>query len=305
MILFLCRIIVRRISNLKISHHIRNFIRLCIERFCFISLAYVKPDLQSKRSSRFESYRFWRLAREVHFSSISELMITVWCECHHFWMLSVVNVFSCECCQLWMLLWMSSCDSSLIMQAISKCLTIVLDYLISNHSRDIARDYQLSLQKTQHYQASMTIVKSERLLREKLRMINSKIYIVVEHHDKYHTYKSTKELNWSSLERELVSTSDSRSDHYWRWQRTHDHQCHRRSADFYDSRSQKTQRMRKVNQAEHTEDRALADRRILITAQNKSLLRRELKDIKFPVIMWLNYIIGLQRRSWMKSERRW
>ena len=304
-ILFLCRIIVRRISKLKVSHHIRNSIRLCIERFCFVSLAYVKPDLQSKRSPRFGSYRFWRLARGVHFSGISGLMITVWCGCHRFWMLPVVDAFSCGCCQLWMLLWMPPCGSPLIMQAISKCLTIVLDYLISNHSRDIARDYQLSLQKTQHYQASMAIVKSERLLREKLRMTNSKIYIVVEHHDKYHTYKSTKESNWPPPERELVSTPDPRSDHYWRWQRTHGHQCHRRPADFYDPRPRETQRMRKANQAEHTGDHAFAGRRTLTTAQNKPLLRRGLKGIKFPVIMWLGCIIGLQRGSWMKSGRRW
>lgn len=239
-ILFLYRIIVRRISNLKVSHYIRNSIRLCIERFCFVSLVYVKHDLQSKRSPRFGSYRFWRLARGVHFSGISGLMIIVGYGCHHFWMPPVVDAFSCGCCQLWMLLWMPPCGSPLIIQAIPKCLTIVLDYLISNHPRDITRGYQLSLQKTQHYQASIAIVKSERLLREKLRMTNSKIYIVVEHHDKYHTYKLTEESNWPPPERELMSTPGPRSDHYWRWQGTHGHQCHRCPADFYGSRPRET-----------------------------------------------------------------
>ncbi len=76
----------------------------------------------------------------------------------------------------------------------------------------------------------MAIVKSERLLREKLRkrrtnlfkkanelarMTNSKIYIVVQHDDKYHTYKSTEESNWPPPEREIVSMADLlRSDHY-------------------------------------------------------------------------------------------
>ena len=116
-------------------------------------------------------------------------------------MSSVVNAVDCECRHLARLL---------TMQSVSKCLTIVLDYSLSNHSRDIARDYQLSHQKAQQYQVNMTIVKSERLLREKLRkrrtnlfkkaneltrMINSKIYIVVQHDDKFHTYKSTEESN--------------------------------------------------------------------------------------------------------------
>jgi len=115
------------------------------------------------------------------------------------------------------------------MQPIPKCLTIVLDYSISNHPKDIARGYRIRHQKAQQYSASMAIVKSERLLREKLRkrrtnlfkkanelarMTNSKIYIVVQHDDKYHTYKSTEESNWPPPEREIVSTPDLRSDHY-------------------------------------------------------------------------------------------
>ncbi len=76
----------------------------------------------------------------------------------------------------------------------------------------------------------MVIVKTERLLREKLRkrrtnlfkkanelarMTNSKIYIIVQHDDKYHIYKSTEESNWSPPEREIVSMpSLLRLDHY-------------------------------------------------------------------------------------------
>ena len=76
----------------------------------------------------------------------------------------------------------------------------------------------------------MAIVKSERLLREKLRkrrtnlfkkanelarMTNSKIYIVVQYDDKYHTYKSTEESNWLPPEKEIVNTpSLLQSDHY-------------------------------------------------------------------------------------------
>jgi len=30
-------------------------------------------------------------------------MVTAWCECHHFWMPSVVDVVISECRQLWML----------------------------------------------------------------------------------------------------------------------------------------------------------------------------------------------------------
>ena len=98
----------------------------------------------------------------------------------------------------------------LIMQSIPKCLITLLDYSISNHPKDVAQGYRFPFQKAQQYSASMTIMKSERLLREKLRkwktnlfkkanelarMINSKIYIVVQHDDKYYIYKSTEESN--------------------------------------------------------------------------------------------------------------
>jgi len=63
-------------------------------------------------------------------------------------------------------------------------------------------------------------VKSERLLREKLRkrrinlfkkvnelarMTDSKIYIVIQYNDKYHIYKSIEESNWPLPEREIIS----------------------------------------------------------------------------------------------------
>ncbi len=142
------------------------------------------------------------------------------CGCRHFWMPPVVDAADCGCRHLARLL---------TMQPVPKCLTIVLDYSLSNHPRDIARGYQLSHQKAQQYQVNMAIVKSERLLREKLRkrrtnlfkkanelarMTNSKIYIVVQHDDKFHTYKSTEESNWPPPEREIVSTPGLRSDHY-------------------------------------------------------------------------------------------
>ena len=47
-------------------------------------------------------------------------------------------------------------------------------------------------------------------------------------------------------------------------------------------------------EAEHNGDRALAGRPTLTAAQNKSVLRG-LEGMKFPMIMWLGYIIGLQR----------
>jgi len=107
------------------------------------------------------------------------------CGCLKLWMLPILDVASCECYHLVRLL---------IVQPIPKCLTIVLDYCISNHSRDIARVYRLPHQKAQQYLASMAIIKSERLLRKKLRkrrtnlfkkaneiarMTNSKIYVIV------------------------------------------------------------------------------------------------------------------------------
>jgi len=49
-----------------------------------------------------------------------------------------------------------------------------------------------------------------------------------------------------------------------------------------------------LNEAERNGDRALAGRRTLIAAQNKSLLRG-LEGMKFPMMMWLGYMIGLQR----------
>jgi len=36
-------------------------------------------------------------------------------------------------------------------------------------------------------------------------MTNSKLYIVIQHDDKYHTYKSTEESNWPPPEGEIVS----------------------------------------------------------------------------------------------------
>ena len=50
-----------------------------------------------------------------------------------------------------------------------------------------------------------------------------------------------------------------------------------------------------LNKAEHNRDRAFAGRRTLTAAQNKSLLRGGLEGMKFPMIMWLGYMIGLQR----------
>jgi len=50
-----------------------------------------------------------------------------------------------------------------------------------------------------------------------------------------------------------------------------------------------------LREAEHNGDRALADRRILTAAQNKSVLRGGLKGMKFPMMMWLGYMIGSQR----------
>jgi hypothetical protein len=128
----------------------------------------------------------------------------------------VVDASSCGCCQ-------SGCRHLtwlLIMQPIPNCLIKLLGYSISNHPRDVAQAYRLPPQKAQQHSASMAIVKSERLLREKLRkrrtnlfkkanelarMTNSKTYIVVQHDDKYYTYKSTEESNWPPPEREIVS----------------------------------------------------------------------------------------------------
>jgi hypothetical protein len=50
-----------------------------------------------------------------------------------------------------------------------------------------------------------------------------------------------------------------------------------------------------LKEAEHNGDRALAGRHTLTAAQNKSLLRRGLEGMKFPMMMWLGYMIGLQR----------
>jgi len=69
----------------------------------------------------------------------------------------------------------------------------------------------------------MARVKKDRRLREKFRkrkinlfkkanelawMTESKIYIVVQHDDKYHTYKSTEEPKWPPSGREVVSKRD-------------------------------------------------------------------------------------------------
>lgn len=78
--------------------------------------------------------------------------------------------------------------------------------------------------------------------------------------------------------------------------------------DLHSPKSQHTLRMRKANQpdgrqvgfrffneAERNGDRALAGRRTLTAAQNKSLLQGGVEDMKFPMLMWLGYMIGLQR----------
>jgi hypothetical protein len=48
-----------------------------------------------------------------------------------------------------------------------------------------------------------------------------------------------------------------------------------------------------LNEAERDRDRALAGRRALTAAKNKSLLRGGLEGMKFPMMMWLGYMIGL------------
>ena len=50
-----------------------------------------------------------------------------------------------------------------------------------------------------------------------------------------------------------------------------------------------------LNETEHNGYRALPGKRTLTVAQNKSLLRGGLEGMKFPMMMWLGYIIGLQR----------
>lgn len=88
----------------------------------------------------------------------------------------------------------------------------------------------------------------------------------------------------------------------------HGHQWHGCPADFHGPKPRETQRMRKANQpdksqvgfrfldkAEHISDRALASRRTLTAAQNKSLLRGGLESMKCIMIMWLGYLIGSQR----------
>jgi hypothetical protein len=52
-----------------------------------------------------------------------------------------------------------------------------------------------------------------------------------------------------------------------------------------------------LTEAEHDADRVLAGQRALTAAQNKSLLRGGLEGMKFPMMMWLGYIVGSQRRS--------
>ncbi|KAL2056580.1 hypothetical protein ABVK25_002974 [Lepraria finkii] len=69
----------------------------------------------------------------------------------------------------------------------------------------------------------MARVKKDRRLREKFRkrqtnlfkkandlawMTESKIYIVVQHDDKFHTYKSTQEPRWPPSGKELVSSTE-------------------------------------------------------------------------------------------------
>lgn len=141
-------------------------------------------------------------------------------------------------------------------------------------------------------------------------MTNSKIYIVVQYDDK-HIYKPMEQSNWPRPEREIVSTPGQRSDHYRRWLGTHDHQRHRRPADFHGPKPRETQRVRKANQpdkrqvgfrflreAEHNGDRTPTGRRTLTAIQNKTVLREGLEGMKFPMMMWLGYVIGSQRAGW-------
>lgn len=52
-----------------------------------------------------------------------------------------------------------------------------------------------------------------------------------------------------------------------------------------------------LKEAENNGDRALAGRRTLIAAQKKSVLRGGLGGIKFPRMMWLGYMTGLEREG--------
>ncbi len=60
-----------------------------------------------------------------------------------------------------------------------------------------------------------------------------------------------------------------------------------------------------LKEAEHKGDHALAGRRTFAAAENKSVLRGGLKSMKFPLMMWLGYMIGSQRAGFSKSRRGW
>ena len=50
-----------------------------------------------------------------------------------------------------------------------------------------------------------------------------------------------------------------------------------------------------LREAEHNGDRAPTGRRTLTAIQNETVLRQGLEGMKFLVMMWLGYMIGLQR----------
>jgi len=55
--------------------------------------------------------------------------------------------------------------------------------------------------------------------------------------------------------------------------------------------------LRFPTEAEHNTDRSLTGKRALTAALNMSVLRGGLEGMKFPMMMWLGYIVGSQRRS--------
>jgi len=140
----------------------------------------------------------------------------------------------------------------------------------------------------------MALAKGERLRRDMLRKrranlfkkanelagkTDSKIYVVVRNDNKFHTYKSTDNLDWLTLEKETSSCQ---------WN-------HTSSTDVRatGSRARKNKAEPLAKNQTHPVIRGLNSTRHAFTAaKTKSMLRGQLGRMKGPMLLWLGYFLG-------------
>ena len=146
--------------------------------------------------------------------------------------LSNLNVVNFRHRQLWILSFRSSFNNAVDFEHLDSVSYNYFKRLCLRHA--IWTEQKLSINNFDSFlkhHLKMTRVTNERQLQEKFHkhktnvfkkvneltwMTESKIHIIIQHNDKYHTYKLTEKINWSSF-KELVNHIKFILKHYWTW----------------------------------------------------------------------------------------